>query len=177
MLFRSVLRQDPDVILVGEMRDLETVSTALTAAETGHLVFGTIHAASAASTIGRILLGWTADRSQNASRDFILQTWGAAALLVVWAVMPRGTGLALAAPLAFLLGGCAGGQGLTGSITLSLVGLWLAVGQPQAGTGSTLPRQADTQPYEQRDEAGPQRNIVPTPPRRGHRSAPMPHAG
>ena len=40
---RAALRQDPDVILVGEMRDLETISTAITAAETGHLVFGTLH--------------------------------------------------------------------------------------------------------------------------------------
>jgi twitching motility protein PilT len=49
------LRQDPDVILVGEMRDLETISTALTAAETGHLVFGTLHTQSAPSTIDRIV--------------------------------------------------------------------------------------------------------------------------
>jgi twitching motility protein PilT len=52
---RSALRQDPDVILVGEMRDLETISTALTAAETGHLVFATLHTQSAPSTIDRII--------------------------------------------------------------------------------------------------------------------------
>ena len=52
---KSALRQDPDIILVGEMRDLETISLALTAAETGHLVFGTLHASNAASTITRIL--------------------------------------------------------------------------------------------------------------------------
>ena len=52
---KSALRQDPDVILVGEMRDLETISLAITAAETGHLVFGTLHASSAASTITRVL--------------------------------------------------------------------------------------------------------------------------
>jgi twitching motility protein PilT len=52
---RGALRQDPDVILVGEMRDLETISTALTAAETGHLVFGTLHTQSAPSTIDRII--------------------------------------------------------------------------------------------------------------------------
>jgi twitching motility protein PilT len=52
---RAALRQDPDVILVGEMRDLETVSTALTAAETGHLVFGTLHTQSAPSTIDRVI--------------------------------------------------------------------------------------------------------------------------
>jgi twitching motility protein PilT len=52
---RAALRQDPDVILVGEMRDLETVATALTAAETGHLVFATLHTQSAPSTIDRII--------------------------------------------------------------------------------------------------------------------------
>jgi len=52
---RSALREDPDVILVGELRDLETISLALTAAETGHLVFGTLHTASAAKTVDRIL--------------------------------------------------------------------------------------------------------------------------
>ena len=52
---RAALRQDPDVILVGEMRDLETISTAITAAETGHLVFGTLHTKGAANTIDRII--------------------------------------------------------------------------------------------------------------------------
>lgn len=52
---RSSLRQDPDIILVGELRDLETISTALTAAETGHLVFGTLHTSSAPTTIDRII--------------------------------------------------------------------------------------------------------------------------
>ena len=52
---RAALRQDPDVILVGEMRDLETISTAITAAETGHLVFGTLHTKGAANTIDRIV--------------------------------------------------------------------------------------------------------------------------
>jgi len=52
---RSVLREDPDVILVGEMRDLETISVALTAAETGHLVFSTLHTIGAAKTIDRIV--------------------------------------------------------------------------------------------------------------------------
>ena len=52
---RASLRQDPDVILVGEMRDLETIQTAITAAETGHLVFGTLHTSSAPSTINRII--------------------------------------------------------------------------------------------------------------------------
>ncbi len=52
---RSALREDPDVILVGEMRDYETISLALTAAETGHLVFGTLHSSSASKTIDRII--------------------------------------------------------------------------------------------------------------------------
>lgn len=52
---RAALREDPDVILVGEMRDLETVRLALTAAETGHLVFGTLHTTSAAKTINRVI--------------------------------------------------------------------------------------------------------------------------
>lgn len=52
---RASLRQDPDVILVGEMRDLETIQTAITAAETGHLVLGTLHTSSAPSTINRII--------------------------------------------------------------------------------------------------------------------------
>lgn len=52
---KSALREDPDVILVGEMRDIETISLALTASETGHLVFGTLHTSSAAKTIDRII--------------------------------------------------------------------------------------------------------------------------
>ena len=52
---KAALREDPDVILVGEMRDLETISLALTAAETGHLVFGTLHTSGAPSTINRII--------------------------------------------------------------------------------------------------------------------------
>jgi len=52
---RSALREDPDIVLVGEMRDLETIRLALTAAETGHLVFGTLHTSSAAKTIDRVV--------------------------------------------------------------------------------------------------------------------------
>ena len=52
---RAALREDPDVILVGEMRDLETISTAITAAETGHLVLSTLHTIGASSTIDRII--------------------------------------------------------------------------------------------------------------------------
>jgi twitching motility protein PilT len=52
---KAALREDPDIILVGEMRDLETISLAITAAETGHLVFGTLHTSSAAGTVDRII--------------------------------------------------------------------------------------------------------------------------
>ena len=58
---KHAVREDPDIMLVGEMRDRETFSTAIHAAETGHLVFGTIHASSASSTIGRILDLFPAD--------------------------------------------------------------------------------------------------------------------
>ncbi|KIL46211.1 type IV pilus twitching motility protein PilT [Jeotgalibacillus campisalis] len=59
---RSSLRQDPDIILVGEMRDLETIHTAITAAETGHLVLATLHTSSAASTVERIIDVFPADQ-------------------------------------------------------------------------------------------------------------------
>lgn len=62
---RSALRQDPDVILVGEMRDLETISTALTAAETGHLVLSTLHTIGAAKTIDRIIDIFPAHQQQQ----------------------------------------------------------------------------------------------------------------
>jgi twitching motility protein PilT len=62
---RAALRQDPDVILVGEMRDLETISTALTAAETGHLVFATLHTQSAPQTIDRIIDVFPAEQQEQ----------------------------------------------------------------------------------------------------------------
>jgi twitching motility protein PilT len=62
---KQAVRQDPDVMLVGEMRDRETFATAIHAAETGHLVFGTIHASSAATTIGRILDLFPADQHRS----------------------------------------------------------------------------------------------------------------
>lgn len=62
---RAALREDPDVILVGEMRDLDTIQTALTAAETGHLVFGTVHTNSAADSIDRIVDVFPAQRQQQ----------------------------------------------------------------------------------------------------------------
>src|SRR6185436_5627174 len=62
---RRALRQDPDVILVGEMRDLPTISSAVTAAETGHLVFGTLHTSGAASTINRIIDAFPTDQQEQ----------------------------------------------------------------------------------------------------------------
>ncbi len=62
---RAALRQDPDVILVGEMRDLETISTAITAAETGHLVFGTLHTKGAANTVDRIIDVFPANQQEQ----------------------------------------------------------------------------------------------------------------
>ena len=62
---RAALREDPDVILVGEMRDLDTIHLALTAAETGHLVFGTVHTSSAAQSIDRIIDVFPPDQQQQ----------------------------------------------------------------------------------------------------------------
>ena len=62
---RSALREDPDVILVGEMRDLETIALAITAAETGHLVFGTLHTKSAAETVDRMIDVFPSDQQQQ----------------------------------------------------------------------------------------------------------------
>jgi TrmH family RNA methyltransferase len=62
---RAALREDPDIILVGEMRDLETVSIAIETAETGHLVFGTLHTTTASSTIDRIIDQFPADRQSQ----------------------------------------------------------------------------------------------------------------
>lgn len=62
---RAALREDPDIVLVGEMRDLETISIAIETAETGHLVFGTLHTTTACSTIDRIIDQFPADRQQQ----------------------------------------------------------------------------------------------------------------
>ncbi len=62
---RRVLRMDPDVILLGEMRDIETISTAITAAETGHLVLGTLHTTGSARTIDRIIDAYPADQQEQ----------------------------------------------------------------------------------------------------------------
>jgi len=70
---RSALREDPDVILVGEMRDLETISLALTAAETGHLVFATLHTSGAPNTIDRIVDVFPAEQ-QNQVRSMLAES-------------------------------------------------------------------------------------------------------
>jgi twitching motility protein PilT len=62
---RAALREDPDIVLVGEMRDLETISIAMETAETGHLVFGTLHTSTAASTVDRIIDQFPADRQEQ----------------------------------------------------------------------------------------------------------------
>ncbi|MDQ2746218.1 MAG: type IV pilus twitching motility protein PilT [Acidobacteriota bacterium] len=62
---RAALREDPDIVLVGEMRDLETIAIAIETAETGHLVFGTLHTTTAASTVDRIIDQFPADRQQQ----------------------------------------------------------------------------------------------------------------
>jgi len=62
---RRALRQDPDVVLVGEMRDLETIDAAVTAAETGHLVFGTLHTTGAAKTIDRLVNAFPANQQEQ----------------------------------------------------------------------------------------------------------------
>ncbi|MEE8131751.1 MAG: PilT/PilU family type 4a pilus ATPase [Candidatus Paceibacterota bacterium] len=67
MALRSILRQDPDVIMIGEMRDKESIATALTAAETGHLVFSTLHTNSAAQTVDRIIDSFPAEQQGQVS--------------------------------------------------------------------------------------------------------------
>src|SRR5439155_21931861 len=62
---RAALREDPDIVLVGEMRDLETTAIAIETAETGHLVFGTLHTTTAASTVDRIIDQFPADRQSQ----------------------------------------------------------------------------------------------------------------
>ena len=65
---RAALREDPDILLVGELRDLETVAIAIETAETGHLVFGTLHTTTAASTVDRIIDQFPTDRQSQIGR-------------------------------------------------------------------------------------------------------------
>jgi twitching motility protein PilT len=69
---RRVLRQDPDVVMLGEMRDLETISTAITAAETGHLVFGTLHTTGTARTIDRIIDAFPKEQQEQVRTQLAL---------------------------------------------------------------------------------------------------------
>src|SRR6188768_169192 len=96
---RGALRQDPDVILLGEMRDLETISTALTAAETGHLVFGTLHTQSAPSTIDRIIDVFPAEQQEQIRIQIASSLQG----VVTQALIPTADGVGRVPALEVLL--------------------------------------------------------------------------
>jgi twitching motility protein PilT len=86
---KAALRQDPDVILVGEMRDLETISTALTAAETGHLVFATLHTQDTAQTVDRIVDVFPPDQQQQVRVQLSVSLQG----IVTQQLLPTADGL------------------------------------------------------------------------------------
>jgi twitching motility protein PilT len=96
---RGALRQDPDVILVGEMRDLETIAIALTAAETGHLVLGTLHTQSASSTIDRIIDVFPAEQQEQVR----IQIAGALQGVITQSLLPTADGMGRVASLEILL--------------------------------------------------------------------------
>src|SRR6266705_531733 len=96
---RAALRQDPDVILLGEMRDLETISTALTAAETGHLVFGTLHTQSASSTVDRIIDVFPAEQQEQVRIQIASSLQG----VVTQALLPTSDGKGRVPALEILL--------------------------------------------------------------------------
>ena len=96
---RAALRQDPDVILVGEMRDLETISTALTAAETGHLVLATLHTQSAPQTIDRIIDVFPATQQDQVR----IQLAGTLQGIVSQTLVPTADGIGRVAALEILL--------------------------------------------------------------------------
>jgi twitching motility protein PilT len=85
---KHVLRQDPDVILVGEMRDLETISTALTAAETGHLVFATLHTQDAPQAVDRVIDVFPAHQQQQVRVQLAASLQG----IVTQQLVPMGGG-------------------------------------------------------------------------------------
>jgi len=85
---RAALRQDPDVILVGEMRDLETVATALTAAETGHLILSTLHTSDAAQAIHRVIDVFPPAQQTQIKQQLALSLNG----IVVQQLIPRSNG-------------------------------------------------------------------------------------
>src|SRR6266511_216687 len=96
---RAALRQDPDVILLGEMRDLETIGTALTAAETGHLVFGTLHTQSAPSTIDRIIDVFAAEQQEQVRTQLASALQG----VVTQSLLPTADGVGRVPALEILL--------------------------------------------------------------------------
>src|SRR3712207_1185068 len=96
---RGALRQDPDVILLGEMRDLETISTALTAAETGHLVLGTLHTQSAPGTVDRVIDVFAAEQQEQVR----IQLAGTLQGIVTQALLPTVGGRGRVAALEILL--------------------------------------------------------------------------
>ena len=96
---RAALRQDPDVILVGEMRDLETIGTALTAAETGHLVLGTLHTQSAPGTVDRIIDVFPAEQQEQVR----IMLAGSLQGIVTQALLPTADGQGRVAALEILL--------------------------------------------------------------------------
>ncbi|HXH97952.1 MAG TPA: type IV pilus twitching motility protein PilT [Gaiellaceae bacterium] len=96
---RSALRQDPDIVLVGEMRDLETIATALTAAETGHLVFATLHTQSAPQTIDRVIDVFPAEQQ----RQVRIQLAGTLQGVVTQTLVPTADGRGRIAALEILI--------------------------------------------------------------------------
>src|SRR5438067_5146027 len=96
---KAALREDPDVILVGEMRDLETIGTALTAAETGHLVFGTLHTQSAPGTIDRIIDVFAAEQQEQVR----VQIAGTLQGVVTQSLLPTADGKGRVAALEVLI--------------------------------------------------------------------------
>ncbi len=97
---RSALREDPDIILVGEMRDLETISLAITAAETGHLIFGTLHTSSAAKTVDRIINVFPPDQQAQIGSMFAESVEG----VVAQKLVPRKDGKWRVAAMEIMIG-------------------------------------------------------------------------
>lgn len=97
---RSALREDPDIILVGEMRDLETISLAITSAETGHLVFGTLHTSSAGKTVDRIIDVFPTNQQQQIRAMFAESIEG----VIAQKLLPRKDGKGRVAALEIMLG-------------------------------------------------------------------------
>jgi twitching motility protein PilT len=97
---RSALREDPDVILIGEMRDYETISLAMTAAETGHLVFGTLHTVNAAQTIDRIIDACPIHAQEQARNQLASMLQG----VIAQSLLPKADGKGRVAAVELLLG-------------------------------------------------------------------------